>query len=103
MIEMKPQTKEEIWVWAADMLSGEGPSRRGQYQAVPVFHILSDLGSEAVMWCSGGASMGNETPLRRRMCPTCLRLARDMLEDLWEPDDPEKFVYHGGGRWTYEG
>jgi len=75
-------TAEEVFDWAVSTIHlGEGTATRSRHHGDPPLHILSNDGCGPVTWCGGGKAHAENTPTRRR-CPRCVRLARDMWDDL---------------------
>lgn len=86
MSERKPEDRHDVWRWAADIMSGDGAAQRSAAHGNAVLHILTEGGR---LWCSSGPSISfTAVPGRERYCPRCMTLCRDMLDDLWEDEEP---------------
>jgi hypothetical protein len=63
------------------MMAGEGTSKRSETRMDPPLHILAFIGSERVLWCSGGPA-NKENTVTRRPCPKCMALVLEMFDNL---------------------
>lgn len=74
---------EEVWNWASGIHDeGRSDGHRGRYSMDPTLHLLPR--GTGTLWCTGGPAVEANTA-RRRWCRRCLRLAREMWDDLAEP------------------
>jgi hypothetical protein len=73
----------DLWVWAVQIMAGEGVASRSLGRIDPPLHILAWGSDGPSLWCSGGAGEKANTMTRRR-CAGCLTLARNMWSDLRE-------------------
>jgi hypothetical protein len=72
-----------------------GAARRSLAQPDPVLHLLTRIGNDWVMWCSGGPGERVNTMTHRR-CPKCLALARRDLAENGEPGEPSDLDWYIG-------